>query len=100
MIKFEKMEALQMEFELESGANPNISGFATEVKDKLEVMANLKKTWSMFQMKVELYLKKADCTLHLHPKSFVPAASTDICLRYRHICMYPCMHLQKQTGNC
>jgi len=60
--KYEKFEAVQLEFEVKMADNPSISPFMGEIDEKLAHMNQFKKTFAKFCMLLDSYLAK-DCVL-------------------------------------
>ena len=65
MKKWEKMEALQLEFEVST--KPGVEVCRDELEQKHEHMAKFKKVWGKFALATDMYLKRSE---YLHGLNF------------------------------
>jgi hypothetical protein len=68
MKRLEKMESLQMEFEIAVADNGALQSFLDEVSEKLTHMSAFKRTFTKFGLSMDMYFKKGDplpvCIIH------------------------------------
>ncbi len=59
--KLDKLEALQLEFEVAFEKDSKLEAFNKEISDKLEHMCNFKKTYQKFQLQLDKLLAANVC---------------------------------------
>ena len=90
--KLEKLEGIQLQFEVSAVGKPSMQVFLDEVNEKLEHMLGFKKVWGKFAMGGEAYLKKGEpLTVHT-PSPHPTLMGTSVPI------VYACLALQA-TGH-